>query len=127
MAYLPAGVPPGGPLPGVGVTIPPPQEVQSAARNSTEQDRTRGSLNRRTLRELINPTQKRIQARSVATLPGPILGSMRNRGETKKPERCVVITTSLALDGLVPSNVTEEGATVQDAPVGMPEQLNVTT
>ena len=114
-------------MPGVGVTIPPPQEVQSAARNSTEQDRTRGSLSRRTLRELIKPTQKRIQARMVATLPGPILGSMRNRGQAKKPERWVVMTTTLALEALVPSKLTEEGATVQEAPVGIPEQLKVTT
>src|SRR2546421_7055686 len=127
MVYSPAGVPPGGPLPGGGVTIPPPQEVQSAARNSTEQDRTRGSLSRRTLRELIKPTQKRIQARMVATLQGPILGSMRNRGQAKKPERWVVMTTTLALEALVPSKVTEEGATVQEAPVGIPEQLKVTT
>ena len=39
----------------------------------------------------------------------------------------MVITTTLAVAALVPSKVTEEGATVQEAPVGTPEQLNITT
>src|SRR5262249_51892823 len=51
----------------------------------------------------------------------------RNRDQTKKPERFVVITSTLAVAGLVPSNVTDEGVTMQEAPVGMPEQVNVTT
>jgi hypothetical protein len=37
------------------------------------------------------------------------------------------MTTSLALDGFVPSKVPVDGATVQEAPVGSPEQLNITT
>lgn len=68
-----------------------------------------------------------MQAKRSSTLQGVILGCILNRGEAKKPERCVVITMTLALAGLVPSNVTEEGATVHEAPVGIPEQLNVTT
>src|SRR5215472_2607922 len=127
MVYVPAGVPPGGPLPGTGVTIPPPQEAQSAARRSAEHDKRRLRARPCILRRFTKPTQKRMQAKRAAQFQRRNLGRTRNCGHVKKPERCVVVTMTLAVDAWLPSKVTEDGTTVQDAPVGMPEQVNVTT
>jgi len=51
---------------------------------------------------------------------------MCNRGQSNAPP-WEVVTTNLAVDAFVPSKVTEDGATVQEAPVGRPEQVNITT
>lgn len=39
----------------------------------------------------------------------------------------MVVTTTFAVEAFVPSRVTEEGETVQPAPCGRPEHLNIAT
>lgn len=68
-----------------------------------------------------------MQVRKAIQLQGAVLGRTRNSGQVKKPERCVVITVTVAVAALLPFNVTEDGDTVQEAPVGIPEQVNITT
>src|SRR5207237_9951651 len=53
--------------------------------------------------------------------------SMRDCGQSGRAEFFVVVTTSGAVEERGPSEVTEDGATLQEAPAGRPEQLNIKT
>lgn len=125
--YVPAGVPPGGPrLGSTDETVPLPQEQQNAATRIAQPGKRSRKVRRCTTRAIIR--LKRTQApRRLTTVHGLILGVTRNCGQVNIVERCVVITTRVAPAGFVPSKVTVDGATVQEAPVGKPEQLNITT
>lgn len=90
-----------------------------------------GKMARRALRLvfcLLVMLQKRIQTASKTTpVQGFISGSILDCGQRSKAERLVVVTTAVAFAAWVPSRVTDDGDTVQVAPVGRPEQLNTTT
>ena len=130
IAEVPAGVPPGV---GGGSTVeaaPPPQDEQNGAPNIAALGQTiLITLLRWPARGLLELNQKIIHAaRNATAFQEFCSGLMRNdSGQANEPERLFVVTTTEALEACVPSNVTEDGDTVQVESAGAPEQLNTTT
>lgn len=75
----------------------------------------------------MKPIQSRMQiAPRAVPLRGILFSLIRDCRQIGNAESFVVVTATWALEAFVPSSVTDDGATVQEAPVGKPEQLNTT-
>ena len=72
----------------------------------------------------VKPIQRRMQI--AVPLRGILFSLIRDYRQIGNAEPFVVVTVTWALEAFVPSSVTDHGATVQEAPVGKPEQRNTT-
>ena len=109
MAEVPVGVGPGGGGPGPVDELPPPHEDKSTAKRMAAAGKSNGNLTRQWSPVPVKLIPRRMP-RATRTAPphGIIFSLIRDCGQIGKAEPLVVVTTTWALEALVPSTVTDE-------------------